>query len=292
MTREIAPIDVMAAFEVNPPELDFVIPGLLSGTVGVIYSPGGVGKSFLALEIMASVAGVDLLGLGLHNTGRSLYIALEDPAIVLRRRLHAIGEHLSISQREIFAVKVEILPMMGVPFDLLSQDGLYADWLNKRAAEARLVVIDTLSRAHSGDESSNGEMAQLLRVLERICVSTGAAILFLHHVNKGSGRDRNGDQFSIRGASALVDNARFAAAITYELEDDNPAARVRIRYSVSKNNYAALIAPRYFVRHAGGVLLPEPQELRQDHKRKASPDRQTPSGSPYLAAKNGEPHAW
>ncbi|WP_123101429.1 helicase RepA family protein [Acidithiobacillus sulfuriphilus] len=305
MSREITPLHIMSAFQVEPPALDFIISGFLSGTVGALYSPGGVGKSFLALEIAASVAGVDLLGFGPHCTGRTLYIALEDPEIVLRRRLFAIGSHLSLQQREIFAEKVEVLPMLGVPFDL--RDGRHANWLTARADGVRLIIADTLSRAHSGDESSNGEMAQLLRVLERIGANTGASVLFLHHVNKSSGRDRNGDQFSIRGASALLDNARFGAAITY-LEHDDAAAGTRIRYSVSKNNYAAPIPHRYFLRHEGGVLLPASQEHDDEtgespkeqrmgqrlnhHKPKALSSLLNPCGSPYLAAKNGETHDW
>jgi regulatory protein RepA len=58
-------IDIMGAFETEPPELDFIWPGFLSGTVGALVAPGATGKSFWALEAAMAVAapGADLLGL-------------------------------------------------------------------------------------------------------------------------------------------------------------------------------------------------------------------------------------
>lgn len=43
-------IDVLAAFEHEPPVLDFLWPGFLAGTVGALVAPGATGKSFWALE--------------------------------------------------------------------------------------------------------------------------------------------------------------------------------------------------------------------------------------------------
>ena len=60
-------LDIMAAFTNEPPELDFIWPGFLAGTVGALFAPGATGKSFFALEaamsIACSVAGGDLVGL-------------------------------------------------------------------------------------------------------------------------------------------------------------------------------------------------------------------------------------
>ncbi|MCK1975372.1 helicase RepA family protein, partial [Bacillus safensis] len=50
---------------------------------------------------------------------------------------------------------------------------------------ARLIVLDTLSRIHTLDENSNGEMAQLVAKLEEIATITKASVLYLHHVSKG-----------------------------------------------------------------------------------------------------------
>lgn len=43
-------LDIMAAFTNEPPELDFIWPGFLAGTVGALVAPGATGKSFFALE--------------------------------------------------------------------------------------------------------------------------------------------------------------------------------------------------------------------------------------------------
>ncbi|MCF5935882.1 helicase RepA family protein, partial [Xanthomonas perforans] len=49
-------IDVLAAFECEPPVLDFIWPGFLAGTVGALVAPGATGKSFWALEAAMSIA--------------------------------------------------------------------------------------------------------------------------------------------------------------------------------------------------------------------------------------------
>ena len=57
-------------------------------------------------------------------------------------------------------------------------------------------------------------MAHLVSVLEHIAATTGAAVLYLHHVNKGSARDGQTDQQqAARGASALIDNARWCGYV-------------------------------------------------------------------------------
>lgn len=49
-------IDLLSAFRLPPPELDFVWPGFLAGTVGALVAPGATGKSFWALEAAMSIA--------------------------------------------------------------------------------------------------------------------------------------------------------------------------------------------------------------------------------------------
>ena len=96
-------IDLLAAFEQEPPALDFIWPGFLAGTVGALIAPGATGKSFWALEAAMAVActtpGGDLLQLAPARNGRVLYLAGEDPVPALVRRVHSIGQHLTLHQR-------------------------------------------------------------------------------------------------------------------------------------------------------------------------------------------------
>ena len=67
------PIDILASFTELPPPIDYVLPNMVAGTVGALVSPGGAGKSMLALQLAAQIAGgPDLLEVGwahLRRTG-------------------------------------------------------------------------------------------------------------------------------------------------------------------------------------------------------------------------------
>lgn len=267
-------IDIVSAFEQEPPELDFVWPGFLAGTVGALVAPGATGKSFWALEaamaVACSVPGGDLLGIKPRHTGRVVYLAAEDPEPVLTRRLHAIGQHLSPAAREAIAEQLFVEPTMGSRLDIMRDAHL------RRVIEycegARLVVIDTLSRFHGLDENSNSDMSRLISVLEHIAAATGAAVLYLHHTSKAAALTGQGDtQQAARGASALIDNARWCAYIARMSEEESKKLsdiksvrspigdnrrRFFLKFGVSKQNYSELDMEKWFVQQKGGVLLP------------------------------------
>jgi RecA-family ATPase len=268
-------IDVQAAFENDPPALDFVWPGFLAGTVGALVAPGGVGKSFWALEAAMAVAGgdapgSDLLGLGPSRAGRVVYFAGEDPAPILDCRIHAIGRHLSDTARSAIAGRMTVEPVAGSSMNVTDRHTLHQ--LVEKCSGARLVVLDTLSRMHRLDENSNGDMAVVVACLERLALETGASVLFLHHVSKGSAREGATDhQGAARGASALVDNARWcgfiapmaseeASRLGEEPKGVPPIGEARrrhfVRFGVSKQNYGSAPPDRWYSRDGHGVLLP------------------------------------
>lgn len=278
-------IDLLAAFANEPPALDFIWPGFLAGTVGALVAPGATGKSYWALEaamaIACSVAGGDLVGLSPASYGRVVYFAGEDPEAALVRRIHAIGRYLNEQAREAIAKNLAVMPTMGTLMNVMSDEQRAG--IIKLCAGARLIVLDTLSRIHDKDENSNGDMSRLVATLEHIAVSTGASVLYLHHVSKGSAREGQTDQQqAARGASALIDNARWCGFVAKMSEEEakrlsdraydrQPIGNDRrgffVRFGVSKQNYDATPLEQWYKRQDGGVLVPV--ELVDTKKEKA-----------------------
>ncbi|RQJ33798.1 replication protein A [Pseudomonas aeruginosa] len=279
-------MDIRSAFENPPPDLDFIWPGFLAGTVGALVAPGATGKSFWALEaamaIACSVAGGDVVNLRPQHTGRVVYLAGEDPESALIRRVHAIGQHLNPSAREAIAENLVLLPIMGAMLNIM--DERYRTRVIEFCTGARLIILDTLSRIHSLDENSNGDMARLIATLEHVATSTGASVLYLHHVSKGSAREGLSDQQqAARGASALIDNARWCGFVTRMTEDEarhlsdrtydrQPIGNDRrgffVRFGVSKQNYDATPLDQWYERRDGGVLVPvELLEAKQNGRK-------------------------
>ncbi len=265
-------LNIQAAFEDTPPELDFVWPGLLAGTVGALIAPGGVGKSFWALQVAISVAtggsAPDLIDLRTDKARKVIYLAAEDPGDILRLRLHAIGKNLSRSERMLANKWLSVIPIAGTSIDVMSEK--HRSKIIQDSEGARLIILDTLSRFHQLNENSNSEMAQLLRSLETVAVKTGSAVLFLHHSSKSGIRDSYIDQqHSARGASSLIDNARWCGYMVAMTEHESknlsetpfgnrpicPTDRKRfIRFGVSKQNYGARPDDRWYKRNDDGLL--------------------------------------
>lgn len=266
------PIDILSAFQNDPPDLDFIWPGFLAGTVGALVAPGATGKSFWALEaamaVACAVSGGDIISLNPAKTGPVVYFAGEDPESALIRRVHAIGKHISPSARESISKNLRLEPIMGKQLNVM--DSRHLNRLIEYCTGARLIVLDTLSRIHQLDENSNGDMSRLVGTLEALAATTGASVLYLHHVSKGSAKEGQGDQQqAARGASALVDNARwcgFVAKMT-EKESETLSSRIDkasvgdrrnfyVRFGVSKQNYDVSHLDQWFERQEGGVLMP------------------------------------
>lgn len=256
-------IDIMRAFTEQPEDLDFVLPGLIAGTVGALVSPGGTGKSMMALQIAVQIAGgPNLLNMGSLKLGKVTYFAAEDPSPAILQRLFHMGSHLDNDNRERVAKNLTVRSLVGKNPDLLNKD--WIEHIASFASENRLIILDTLRRFHQLDENSSSDMNSVLNSLDAISAESGCSILFLHHANKGAVYSGQGDmQQASRGSSVLVDNIRWQANLCSMTREEakewgvaDDARGSFLRFNISKRNYVAPEGDKWLRRWEGGILKP------------------------------------
>jgi hypothetical protein len=275
-------LDLFSLFSVPAPKLDFVLPGLLAGSVGSVVAAGGTGKSLWALQAAIAVSGgPDTLEIGTLLSdplppGKVVFLTAEDPPEVIHGRIWSIrklledrrdGTDVAGSFFEA-ARRLCLYPLSGYRTNLA--DAVWKEKIRRRIQGARLVIVDTMRRFHLLEENSSGEMAGLLCEIEVLCKETGTALLFLHHVSKASAMTGADTQQASRGSSVLTDNVRWQMNLSAMSPDESSklseridgqpvggdARRFYVRCAFSKANYTVPLPDRWFRRGEGGVLCP------------------------------------
>lgn len=241
-----------------PPEIDRVFNGFPAGTVGVLASQAGLGKSMFILEVLTAVAtGYDVSdgAINIGKVGKCSYISLEDPAQVLHRRIFHLGAFLHPELRQKLEENLSIYSNTEI-FELVDVNGVInqknVDELRRIAEGQRFVVVDTLRRCHSADENKAGHMSTLLQVFEVIAKETGCAFLLVHHTGKTEGNKS-------RGSSVLYDNIRYQ--INLEPVSKKDAGKIGVadhsrlvKLVNTKSNYAPIEREKLLIRIDHGVL--------------------------------------
>ena len=270
-------INISDAFNNEPPKLDFVLPGLLAGTVGSIISPGGVGKSWFALEAVIAVATGQDITCGMLSsksqlTGRVLYLPAEDMHAIIQGRLYWLGKYLDSNEHKAACDSITIIPLVGtIPYihtssrdkgDLDDAESWAAE-LRTLAEGMRLVIIDTARRFHGCDENDGAAMTRLLQIMEVIAVETGATFIFLHHTNKASLTENGDSQGAARGSGVLTDNGRWQLNLVLMSKKEAKHFKVKesnrrnyVRVVQSKVNYSSMQDDVWLERSKYGVLIP------------------------------------
>lgn len=209
------PVSVAFADELpdryEPP--DELIEGMLtSGDGSVLYGDSNSGKTFLVIDMAASVArGVPWMDKR-TEPGLVVYLAAESPASV-RGRLQAYQKH--------HGCKVPNFAIVQSPIDLFDGDAdtnrvikLVHQLERQRGQKVRLIVGDTLARLSAGaNENAGQDMGLVVRRFDRIRTECKAHFLLIHHSGKAAAA-------GARGWSGI------RAAVDTEIEiSDSPAGR-------------------------------------------------------------------
>jgi hypothetical protein len=195
---------------------------LCRGIVSVTVSPGGVGKSALALcEAVSLASGRDLLDQGLPDEPvRVWYWNLEDSRDELTRRIQAICRHHGLGQEDIAGrlfidsgidQRLETTIVKGKDFAI--DEDLFRN-IEQAVRKNRIdvVIIDPFVSSHGDNENDNGQMDRVAKAWAGLAVRANIAVAIIHHTRKTSG-DGQINTESARGAKSLTDAARVVRVL-------------------------------------------------------------------------------
>lgn len=175
------------------PEPEWLIEGFIhKGDVAVIYGPPSSGKSFLALDwALTLAAGVAWLGKYPVAASPVVYMAGEGAASIFKR-VDAWMDARQVRYIPTAFFHLRPLPLReeaaieAVEQTLDAFD--HGDW--EPGLVPGMIVVDTLSQFFSGGDEITPDMTQFVSNMRRIAQTTGAAVLIVHHTNKGGQQER------------------------------------------------------------------------------------------------------
>jgi phage/plasmid primase-like uncharacterized protein len=285
-------------FKGEPPPPKWLIDGSIPLGVPVLLAAmGGVGKSFLTLQLGVTVATppepiaanvIDLnhlrpiLGGPVAAHGPVVIVTAEDDDATIHRRLKAVDPH----ERRTDDLTIVALPNAGGPLPLfvMDRDGVRAtdEWLmlsaQLRAVEnLKLVVIDPLQAFVQAPLDSDSAAAQfVMSAFGQLATETGATVLVCHHMRKSTNGKATQTpaeaRDAIRGASALVDGSRAVYALwpagdsavetTAKLLQTPLAPGDVVKGAIVKSNGAKPGGDATYVRAESGLLVDRTAQIR------------------------------
>jgi RecA-family ATPase len=272
-------------YQGEPEPINWLVENIFPQQTPILLAAqGGLGKSFLALQLALEVAKPDkgeamntkrAFGGRVIGHGHSVFITAEDSYNSLHRRLEGLDPN---NLRKTYGGNISVIPMaeIGGPmpivtgghvpeltafFEVLKEQLLKIDNL-------KLVIVDPLQAFVAADITANPEVGQFVwSALSNIAYETGASVLVTHHMRKDGMNKIKGPadaREAIRGSTALVDGARLAyalwpvsnelgRAIATKLDMEYEENRV-VQGAVCKSNDQADFAVTTYWREDTGVL--------------------------------------
>ena len=194
---------------------------LVRGELTVIASPGGAGKSSLAIGMAICIAtNRELLGEKIRGGSnlKAVVINGEDSTDEIRRRVYAFSLQHGLAESDLSRLTVvgaSDLWVQRISFlttngdkSALNQGGLDALQLALEALKPDVIVLDPLvSFCAGGNINDNAVMSLVMRKLKEIAARYECAVLIVHHTRKGGDA---GNVEAVSGAAAITNLSRRA----------------------------------------------------------------------------------
>ena len=263
-----------------PPARRWLLKDCLpAGKVGMLVAKGGTGKSMLMMQMAISVAsGTTLAGTWeIGEKGAVLALFAEDDEEEIHRRLRNCFDAMAPSVPDVLEFN-NLLDSNLYVKSMVSENNLMTsvvkgseisqtDYVNRLAMTAagitslKLIIIDPASRFRGGDENASQDGTRFVEALEKLAKDTGAAVLVVHHMNKGSASSSEQSQDASRGSSAFTDGVRWQMNLATFTKDEAKEFGINderrgyyLTATITKNNYAAPQPKVLLTRLDGGYL--------------------------------------
>ena len=196
-----------------PKDPIMIVENLIPNGLTLLAGQPGAGKSWFGVELAAAITN-NMLFMGTLKVkeGPVVYVDLEAGPVTHARAWNKVNK--------------ERFYLLEGP---TMQDGseatnFWTDWLLARRAaglpDPVMVIFDSLSMVHGGDENSAEDMAPLMKKFRELgSLIPDAAIVIIHHSRKppAQGMDLSSPIFWVRGSSAIVAAVDTVIVLTTEM---------------------------------------------------------------------------
>jgi AAA domain len=242
---DVARFRLDAMTEGAPPPRRFLLKPLMPlGTVGLLFGPGGVGKSLVALDLCLRCAMRLRLGDGnptevigplggvipADGGGATVFLTLEDDRAEIHRRTASLDPGGDRHDAPCYVIPaIDQLPNFDptlvtaegrvavlTAFAQTGLDALLEDIARAAGHPVRLLVLDPAGDFLDVDENDATHVKPLMRRLRVVAAQHDCTIILLGHVAKSM----DVDGLTMRGSSAWVANSRFAYALWRPTDED------------------------------------------------------------------------
>ncbi|MGH8522738.1 MAG: AAA family ATPase [Gammaproteobacteria bacterium] len=200
--RQMHLLDADALTSIAP--IRWRVQGLLPESgIAAIFGPSGSAKSFLALDLLLSVAGGRPWFGCRTKPCPVVYVCLEGEA-GLSKRVGAYRSRCAVNGNAYFLVE---------PFSLTRPDDLdgLARAIRMMNAIGGITLIDTLNRAAPGlDENSSADMGSALAAVKNLQMLTAGLVVLVHHTGKDASKGMRGHSSLFAALDAAIEVRRSA----------------------------------------------------------------------------------
>jgi hypothetical protein len=272
-------------------EVPDIVEGLVADEdVTLLGGHGGVGKSFLALQMACAVAlGEPVLGCDTRQA-RVLYYSAEDGRKRLKRRLRRVtdtfdydpeglrGNLLVLDASELEPLYGEELRHMGASGKphLMKHLGDTATFRNLQAMvetfDPQLVIVDGASDTFDGNEIARREVRGFIKLLRQVHPTRKVGVLLMVHIDRASARGYSSNDDGYAGNAQWHNSCRRRMYLQQKVEKDDEDGSViseTFLLRVMKNTDGKPVPDMELARgefglwqqgvHLGGALVGEPQ---------------------------------